>query len=91
MNKLSAESILSLIQLVMVPVVICLILLGLVLKEARAASDEAPSMELLEFLGEFETSDGGWIDPFRFLSIESSSLDSKEFTKVKSKEDSSND
>lgn len=91
MNKLSAERILTLVQIAVVPVLICLMILGLALQVARAASDEAPSMELLEFLGEFETKDGGWIDPFRFLGIESSALESEEFTKVKSNEDSSND
>ncbi len=27
------------------------------------AGDEAPSLELLEFLGEWESSDGEWVDP----------------------------
>lgn len=28
---------------------------------------EAPSLELLEFLGSWETSDGEWIDPIELL------------------------
>jgi hypothetical protein len=28
---------------------------------------EAPSMELLEFLGDWETKDGEWLDPLQLL------------------------
>jgi len=29
----------------------------------KAADDEATDMELLEFIGEWETADGSWVDP----------------------------
>ncbi len=32
----------------------------------QAAEPSQPSMELLEFLGSFETIDGDWIDPMSF-------------------------
>jgi hypothetical protein len=31
--------------------------------ETASANDEPPSMELLEFLGSFETPEGEWLDP----------------------------
>ena len=31
-----------------------------------SADDTAPSLELLEFLGEWETEEGRWVDPTRF-------------------------
>jgi endonuclease/exonuclease/phosphatase (EEP) superfamily protein YafD len=34
---------------------------------ATAAEDEQPSMELLEFLGDWQTQDGEWIDPITLL------------------------
>jgi hypothetical protein len=44
----------------------------LVATAAAANEDtvEAPSMELLEFLGEFQTEDGEWIDPLDLLDME---------------------
>lgn len=35
--------------------------------DLNANEDETPSMELLEFLGEWETQDGEWFDPVNFL------------------------
>lgn len=35
-------------------------------KEDNATHDLSPSIELLEFLGEWETDDGHWIDPTEF-------------------------
>jgi hypothetical protein len=32
-------------------------------REERTAQETAPSAELLEFLGEWETDEGHWIDP----------------------------
>jgi hypothetical protein len=29
--------------------------------------DDAPSLELLEYLGEYQTQEGQWIDPMSFL------------------------
>ncbi|MCG7874478.1 MAG: hypothetical protein N0C81_13415 [Candidatus Thiodiazotropha lotti] len=31
--------------------------------EAQSGTEEPPSMELLEFLGGFETPEGDWLDP----------------------------
>ena len=36
-------------------------------EEAERAGEEAPSMELLEFLGDFETPEGEWFDPLRLV------------------------
>jgi len=51
------------------------VLLNLLFNAAAVAddnSDEAPSMELLEFLGEFQTQDGQWMDPVQFLETDQS-------------------
>ncbi len=40
-----------------------LVLAVLLLAAPVAAEDEAPSLELLEFLGSFETAEGQWLDP----------------------------
>lgn len=48
-----------------------LVLLNLVVA-AHAESDDSPSMELLEFLGEFQTDDGEWIDPLNLTGMEQS-------------------
>jgi len=34
-----------------------------VLQAETQQDDDAPSLELLEFLGEWETGDGEWLDP----------------------------
>ena len=39
---------------------------------AYAETDETPSMEFLEFLGEFQTEDGEWVDPLDLLDMEQS-------------------
>ena len=31
------------------------------------AAEEAPSLDLLEFLGSWETQEGNWIDPTQFV------------------------
>lgn len=36
-----------------------------------APEDESPSLELLEFLADWETDDGEWVDPMRFQGPES--------------------
>lgn len=43
-----------------------LLMLALQGAQAYAAEEEDPPDELLEFLGSFETADGGWIDPSDF-------------------------
>ncbi|GAB4300371.1 MAG: hypothetical protein Kow0096_20380 [Thiohalomonadaceae bacterium] len=40
-----------------------LALAALLLAAPLVAEEEAPSPELLEFLGSFETADGQWLDP----------------------------
>ena len=39
---------------------------------AHAETGDSPSMEFLEFLGEFQTDDGEWIDPLKLLDMEQS-------------------
>lgn len=40
-----------------------LALAALLLASPVAAEDEVPSLELLDFLGSFETAEGQWLDP----------------------------
>lgn len=87
MNKLSVEKLLTLIQVALVPVAIFVILLSLAFG-AKAASEDKPSMELLEFLGEWQTKDGEWVDPLRFLDINEEDLRQDDsVSKVNVKED----
>ena len=87
MNKLSVEKLLTLIQVALVPVAIFIILLSLAFS-AKAANDDKPSMELLEFLGEWQTKDGEWVDPLRFLDINEDDLRQEDsVSKVNVKED----
>ena len=46
--------------------IVCLALLilgALYATPAHCTDEEPPAMELLEFLAEFETEDGEWVDP----------------------------
>ena len=36
---------------------------------AQGAEQDRPSIELLEFLGEWETRDGTWVDPTEFKDV----------------------
>jgi hypothetical protein len=67
-----------------------IILLNLVFAAVAAAADEdstaMPSMELLEFLGEFQTEDGEWIDP-----MELSDTDIEQSEKQRNDEDQSDE
>jgi hypothetical protein len=36
---------------------------------AQGAEQDPPSIELLEFLGEWETRDGTWVDPMEFKDV----------------------
>ena len=74
MNKLSVEKILLKIQLALIPLALIVLLVSVAL-DASAASDENPSMELLEFLGEWQTKDGEGVDPMRFLTVKDSDLE----------------
>ncbi|WP_455366800.1 hypothetical protein [Kaarinaea lacus] len=79
---MSVERILSLLQMALLPIAIFIILLGIAI-DAKAASDEGnPSMELLEFLGEWQTKDGEWVDPMRFLNVSDEDLEKEPFAKV---------
>jgi hypothetical protein len=51
-----------------------LVLLSLPAVATAGDSDEAPSEELLEFLGEFQTQDGEWFDPLDLLEVKQSDL-----------------
>ena len=90
MNKPSVEKLLVQVQLALIPVALILLLLTIAF-DARADSDETPSMELLEFLGEWQTKDGEWVDPMRFLTVNDSDLDHDPAAKVNVKEVRQND
>lgn len=47
-----------------------LILIGLCIMPAHATEEEPPDMALLEFLAEFETENGGWVDPTELEDME---------------------
>ena len=55
-----------------------LLVLTPVAPRASAEDEQQPSLELLEFLGEWETEDGVWIDPLSLLETEESDLESGE-------------
>ncbi|WP_455376774.1 hypothetical protein [Kaarinaea lacus] len=90
MNKQPVEKFLTQVQLALIPAALFLLLLTIAL-DARAASDDNPSMELLEFLGEWQTKDGEWVDPMRFLTVSDSDLNRDPVTKVNVKEEKQND
>lgn len=54
------------------------VLLNLAVVTAYADSDEIPSEELLEFLGEFQTQDGEWFDPMNLLTVKQADKSSSE-------------
>jgi len=82
---MSVERFLSLLQLALIPIALIIILLGIAM-DAKAADDDQPSMELLEFLGEWQTKDGEWVDPMRFLNVSEDDLQKDAFAKVKANE-----
>ena len=43
--------------------ILILMILFSPLIQAQTQDDDTPSLDLLEFLGEWETSDGTWLDP----------------------------
>lgn len=90
MNKPSVEKFLVQVQMALIPVALFLLLVTIAL-DARADSDDKPSMELLEFLGEWQTKDGEWVDPMRFLTVSDSDLNRDPVSKVNVKEDTQND
>ena len=75
--KTSTDSSLKLTGLA--PVVQLMVVLGLLTSAAQAADNklesqeqqaELPELELLEFLGRYETDSGEWMDPTEFLTDE---------------------
>jgi len=79
---MSVERVLSLLQMALLPIAIFIILLGIALDTEAASDDNNPSMELLEFLGEWQTKDGEWVDPMRFLDVSEEDLEKEAFAKV---------
>lgn len=81
---MSVERVLSLLQIALIPIALIIILLSIAM-DAKAANsdDDHPSMELLEFLGEWQTKDGEWVDPMRFLNVSEEDLKKEPFAKVK--------
>lgn len=82
MNNLSVERILSLLQIALIPIALVIILLSIAIDANAASDDSNPSMELLEFLGEWQTKDGEWVDPMRFLDVSDKDLDTDPVAKV---------
>ena len=54
-----------------------------------AEADNAPSAELLEFLGEWVATDGQWIDPLDLLEMDQSELTRESVAKTSHQTDSS--
>ena len=86
MNRLSVERILSLLQMALIPIALFIILLSIAFDVHAANDDGQPSMELLEFLGEWQTKDGDWVDPMRFLNVSDEDLEKDASMKVNVKE-----
>ncbi len=57
-------------------VVALLTLLLIASAHADGSSTEQPSLEFLEFLGEFETQEGLWVDPLSLLDSEETEKES---------------
>jgi len=83
---MSVERFLSLLQLALIPIALIIILLGIAMDAKADDDDNQPSMELLEFLGEWQTKDGEWVDPMRFLNVSEDDLQKEAFAKVKANE-----
>ncbi|HEY5604248.1 MAG TPA: hypothetical protein VIM41_14190 [Gammaproteobacteria bacterium] len=83
MNKLPVKPVLSLLQMPLPPVAVIIMLLSIAFNTYAATDDNNPSMELLEFLGEWHTKDGEWVDPMRFLEVSEEDLNQDPLAKVK--------
>ena len=90
MNNPSAKKFLTQVQLALIPAALFLLLLTIAI-DAKAASDDKPSMELLEFLGEWQTKDGEWVDPMRFMDVDDEDLKQDSDSTVNVNEDIRND
>ncbi len=82
MNRLSVERILTILQMVSIPIALFIVLLSLAFESKAADEQDTPSMELLEFLGEWQTKDGDWVDPMRFLDVQEDDLKTATSEKV---------
>lgn len=82
MNRLSVERILTILQMVSIPIALFIVLLSFAFESKAADEQDTPSMELLEFLGEWQTKDGDWVDPMRFLDVQEDDLKTATSEKV---------
>ena len=74
------------LQMALIPIALIIILLSIALDANAASENTSPSMELLEFLGEWQTKDGDWVDPMRFLDVSETDLEKDASTMVNVKE-----
>ena len=74
------------LQMALIPIALIIILLSIALDANAASENTNPSMELLEFLGEWQTKDGDWVDPMRFLDVSETDLEKDASTMVNVKE-----
>ena len=74
------------LQMALIPIALIIILLSIALDANAANENTNPSMELLEFLGEWQTKDGDWVDPMRFLDVSETDLEKDASTMVNVKE-----
>lgn len=63
------------------------ILLSQAVAQAYGSSDEAPSEEFLEYLGEFQTQDGEWFDPLNLLEVKQNEIQQNETRQTEIKSD----
>jgi hypothetical protein len=70
-------------QLVALVVLLCLNAI-----EACVNADEAPSEEFLEYLGEFQTQDGEWIDPLNLQEVKQADIQQSQSDQTEVKRDS---
>ena len=63
------------LQMALIPIALIIILLSIAFDAKAASENTNPSMELLEFLGEWQTKDGDWVDPMRFLDVSEADLE----------------
>ena len=68
--------------MVLIPIALFIVLISIAFESNAASGGDNPSMELLEFLGEWQTKDGDWIDPMRFLDIQEEDFEKATSKKV---------
>lgn len=57
---------------------ILMVLYSSILEAQEETKDESPALDFIEFLGEWETEEGEWIDPNEFDTEEYAGLESEE-------------